>query len=71
MASRNVDLVINGIKNLSAAERDELARILSAPGAILESQKNLRFESLSKSFRDVNAVSTSPVGHGSCACCGR
>lgn len=71
MASRNVDLVINGIKNLTLSEKQELAKLLSVPGDYLTESQNTRYVSLEKSFLNVNSISTSPVGHGSCACCGR
>lgn len=66
MATKRVEHVLNGIKNLTPKERAELALILSK-----EDSQGSRTEVITESFSNINAIRTAPVDHGACTCCGK
>lgn len=69
MATRKVEQVLNGLKNLTPVERVELAALLSGPTP--SGGPGVALERLTESFNKANAVHTAPINQGGCACCGK
>lgn len=66
MASKRVEQVLNGIKNLSPQERAELVGFLSG-----ESTRGGKTVIIEESLVKANTIRSAPVDQGGCACCGR
>ena len=64
--SEEVLLVLNGYKNLTAADRIQFIEQLNKYNKAERSDKIVMEANFSKA-----ASSTGPVGHGTCTCCGR
>lgn len=64
MASSNVNQVLTGIKNLTDAEKKELADELSK-GAV--AQRTI----IAEAFTKAQTIHTSPISGGKCSCCGK
>ena len=69
MSSLKVNQVLTGIKNLTLAERKELAISLAEIQPV--NGRNIALGHFNESFAKVNNVYTAPIGQGGCACCGK
>ena len=68
MASTRVNQVLNGLRNLTATERIEIATILGGTGTPGGGAETTR---LTESFSKALNVSTGPISQVGCACCGK
>ncbi len=67
MASKRVQDVLKGIKNLTQAECKELAQELNSAAGTSPALESIVESTIIKS----NTIRTAPVDSGGCACCGR